>query len=610
MTQPLPDTPMEGDLLDGRYQLGVTLGTGGMATVRSAYDKVLQREVAIKLLRADLANDSSFKSRFKREAVAVGGLNHPNIVGVYDSGANSELGDSKLIPYIVMEKVDGLTIKDFLLSNPVFDIEKTIGIMDGLLSALAYSHDKNIVHRDVKPGNIMVTNAGVVKVMDFGIARVIDSEATLTKTSDVLGTAQYLSPEQARGDVVDHRADLYAAGCVLYEMLCASPPFVGESAISVAYQHVREDPIAPSVRAGEDAVAQNPEFWQAIDFVVLKALAKHPAERYQTAAQMQNDLAHIAQGEYSYFADIIKTKTPEDQNKKNWLIGLGAMLAVGLIVALIAATFLLPTNKEAQVDVVKAKTTSVPAVVGLDLQDGSNLLETFNLKVGEVTWEFSEAYDKNKILAQTPEENTIIEEQTTVDLVVSSGSNLVEVPDLTGKTLEEASQILFDLGLEYEQDVVESELAPGLVVESNPSVGQDVKIGSIVGLTISGGLVDVPNIIGQNVEEAREKLRKAGFEVEIILDPGSQKPAGEVLSQNPDDQTQLATGSIVYITVSSRKDNTRPSTPTPTATNSSPVPTTPPTTTPPKPTTPVPSTPPTTPVDEEDGGGEENVVSP
>ena len=300
-------------LLGGRYELDGVVGRGGMAEVYRARDIRLDRIVAIKTLRADLARDQIFQARFRREAQSAASLNHPSIVAVYDTGEDMATGVP--VPYIVMEYVDGRTVRDLLQEGHRLLPERSLEIIDGVLRALEYSHQAGIVHRDIKPGNVMVTRNGDIKVMDFGIARAMsDAQATMTQTAQVIGTAQYLSPEQARGERVDARSDLYSAGCLLYELLTGRPPFTGDSPVAIAYQHVRENPVPPS-RVDPDVPA-----WA--DAIVLKAMAKSPADRYQTAADMRADLQRAASG-----MPVSAPPTRLDNYPRTQRMGTGAMMA-------------------------------------------------------------------------------------------------------------------------------------------------------------------------------------------------------------------------------------------------------------------------------------------
>src|SRR5919199_544427 len=284
----MDDMTAQARTLGGRYQVGELLGYGGMAEVHRGRDLRLGRDVAIKTLRSDLARDDTFQLRFRREAQNAAALNHPAIVAVYDTG--EEHGPSgEELPYIVMEFVNGRTLKEILNAEGRLMPRRALEITADICAALDFSHRHQIIHRDIKPGNVMLTQTGQVKVMDFGIARALASGvATMTQTSAVIGTAQYLSPEQARGEAVDARSDVYATGCVLYELLTGHPPFVGDNPVSVAYQHVREDPRPPS--------ESNPDVPPQVDAVVLKALAKNPANRYQSAGEMRADLLRAAAG--------------------------------------------------------------------------------------------------------------------------------------------------------------------------------------------------------------------------------------------------------------------------------------------------------------------------
>ena len=274
-------------LLGGRYELDGIVGRGGMAEVFRARDIRLDRIVGVKTLRDDLARDQTFQARFRREAQSAASLNHPSIVAVYDTG--EDMVGNTPVPYIVMEFVDGRTLRDLLRDDRRLLPERAAEITDGVLRALDYSHRNGIVHRDIKPGNVMLTRSGDVKVMDFGIARAVsDAQATMTQTAQVIGTAQYLSPEQARGERVDARSDLYSAGCLLYELLTGRPPFTGDSPVAIAYQHVREAPVPPS--------RIDPELPAWCDAIVLKAMEKDPADRYQSAGEMRNDIQRALSG--------------------------------------------------------------------------------------------------------------------------------------------------------------------------------------------------------------------------------------------------------------------------------------------------------------------------
>ncbi|HUW17476.1 MAG TPA: Stk1 family PASTA domain-containing Ser/Thr kinase, partial [Actinomycetes bacterium] len=420
-----PGGPAQRTLGD-RYQLGEVLGQGGMAEVRKGLDTRLNRPVAVKMLRSDLARDHVFQSRFRREAQSAASLNAPSIVAVYDTGEDTL--DGARVPYIVMEYVEGQTLRDLLRSGQRLLPSRALEIMDGVLAALDYSHRHGIVHRDVKPANVMLTPAGQVKVMDFGIARAVeDSAATMTQTANVLGTAQYLSPEQARGETVDARSDIYSAGCLLYELLTGRPPFQGESPVAVAYQHVREMPIAPSVQTADiDA---------GVDAIVMKALAKNPENRYQSAAEMRDDIRRselgttvaappvMAELVTQPIAAIAAAPARDDSKRRTGTyvaLGLAAVAVLALFGFAAWALFGGSGNK-----------VRVPDVRQLPLAEATQLLEEKGLIVGQITPQANEA-DKDTVLAQNPLPQAELEEGGAVDLTVSSGPEQVEVPTLVG----------------------------------------------------------------------------------------------------------------------------------------------------------------------------------
>src|SRR3954470_23437490 len=291
-------------LVGDRYELGELIGYGGMAEVHRGRDSRLNREVAIKVLRADLARDPSFINRFRREAHSAAGLNHPAIVAVYDTGEDA-MPDGNAVPFIVMEFVQGRTLRDILKSEGRLPGRRAMEITADVCNALDFSHRNGIIHRDIRPANVMITPAGAVKVMDFGIARAVaDNSATVTQTANVIGTAQYLSPEQARGEQVDARSDVYSTGCLLYELVTGVPPFQGDSPVAVAYQHVRENPVMPSAR--------NPDVPRVVDSIVMKALAKNQLNRYQSAGDMRQDLQR-ALADQPVLAEAIMTDAERTQ---------------------------------------------------------------------------------------------------------------------------------------------------------------------------------------------------------------------------------------------------------------------------------------------------------
>jgi len=533
------DTSAGPRLLAGRYQIGELLGRGGMADVHLGLDARLGRKVAIKLLKPSLANDPAFRTRFRQEAQAAARMAHPSIVRVFDAGeeiARDSSGRELQVPFIVMEHVEGKLLKDLVAQGPM-PAEQAIQIVSGILTALEYSHRAGVVHRDIKPGNVMVATNGQVKVMDFGIARAIsDSSATIAQTSAILGTAQYFSPEQARGEAVDARTDLYSTGVVLYELLTGRPPFKGETAVATAYQHVSEAPVPPS--------HLNPAVTPALDAVVLHALAKDRFERFQTAAEFAQDLEAAGAGkvlERQPMADDFSSalfgvnpsssaasetvlrrlatdddgddRVPRTQSRPPvaWIWGGIAMF----IVILVGAGFWI-FSLQGQELVSGSAAIEVPELVGLDIDEASELLTDAELKYAQTTQSSEDPdFPEGTILDQTPVAGTKVGPGTTVRLVVSSGQPLVTVPNLAFQDQGAAQAKLEELGLVYGTTTVSHSpnvpngVVMGFSVEGSPDVltaATEVPGGSTINLIVSDGLVEVPDVKGQTVVAAKGLL--------------------------------------------------------------------------------------------------------
>lgn len=560
--------------LGDRYELGVTLGRGGMAEVFEGQDLRLNRRVAVKVLRPDLARDTSFQGRFRREAQAAASLNDPNIVAVYDTGEDilEGEGEHSLVPYIVMEYVDGHTLRELMSSGRRFLPERSLEIMDGVLGALDYSHAHGIIHRDIKPGNVMLAKNGDVKVMDFGIARAVaDAHATMTQANAVMGTAQYLSPEQARGEVVDARSDLYSAGCLLYELLTGRPPFQGENAVSVAYQHVSETPVPPS--------QIDPAVPPALDGLVMKALAKNPADRYQTANEFRADVQRAMAGtlvnrpnpvmQASAPAAAATTATmppvsvgqqpPDASGKRSpWAwIGIGVLVIAVAVVALLVGRSLFGGSSGPKV--------TVPDIVGMDIDQAQRTLEAQGLKLGAQTPQTSDQ-PEDTVLAQDPSADTQLAQGEAVTVTVSAGKQQTQVPALEGMTsLDAVKTALKDAKLELGSvRQVTSSQPEGIVLSQNPKAFTTVDVGTKVDIEVSTGVVEVPDVTGFTQSAATSALTKAGLDVSVVTSQSDQ-PAGLVISQTPTGGTQVKKGTSVTITVSSGAPTPVP-TPTPTPT--------------------------------------------
>ena len=512
--------------LGGRYQLGPMIGTGGMADVYLAEDLRLHREVAIKILRSDLARDPAFVTRFNKEALAVAALNHPGIVAVYDSG--QEKTTSGVMPYIVMEYVEGKTLRELLHDGDRLLFDRAIEIVEGILNALSYSHKSGIVHRDIKPGNIMITESGAVKVMDFGIARALaDAGATLTSTWNIVGTAQYLSPEQATGGQADLRSDLYSVGCLFYELISGQPPFSGETPVAIAYQHVSA-PLIPvtSLTTGLDP---------AIDSFFEVALAKSPENRYQNAASMLKDLKRLSRGER------ITAKIPTQRSvnpRRRLLIATSLVLLIGL------GGFLAfrPSGP--------AEIVTLPNVVGLTESEARAQLANFTITIQRAP---DPRIPKDRVASQLPLATVQVNKGSAVTLTLSDGPGDAIVPiDIIGKPLEEARAILASAGLRVSKTVaVASEEQPGIVLKVSPDAGSTVEAGSGVTLEIASGNVQVPNLVGKSEIEAKTLLTQAGFLVKTATAFDANQPLGIVLAQAPAGGETKIIGSSVTITINS-----------------------------------------------------------
>jgi eukaryotic-like serine/threonine-protein kinase len=551
-------------LLGDRYELEGVVGRGGMAEVYRARDIRLDRVVAIKTLRADLAQDQIFQARFRREAQSAASLNHPSIVAVYDTGEDRSTGVP--VPYIVMEFVDGQTVRDLMIEGHRLTPERTLEIINGVLRALEYSHQAGIVHRDIKPGNVMVTRNGDIKVMDFGIARAMnDSQATMTQTAQVIGTAQYLSPEQARGERVDARSDLYSTGCLMYELLTGRPPFQGDSPVAIAYQHVRENPVPPT--------QLDPELPRWADAIVLKAMAKAPGDRYQSAAEMAADVQRAASGmqvaampppatRMDYYgggypdatqrmgatgqmmSGQTSTIPPYQQgggyddydrgyggyDRRGgarrwvpWLIG-----ALVVVAAIVVAVMMLSSN---------GKSYFVPQVDGLSQQKAVQMIKTAGF-VPSVQDKTSSSVPKGDVIDTTPANGSSAPKGSTVTVDVSSGQGKVQVPQIQpGEPESQAQTALQQAGLQAQIIQDQSSTQPqGTIDHTSPQPGTQVTQGSFVKLYVSGGGATVQSYVGDPVGVAQQKLQQAGFTVKTIFqasNSGAFVSPGTVWNQNP-----------------------------------------------------------------------------
>jgi serine/threonine protein kinase len=541
--------PDERPLLGDRYEVGDVIGYGGMAEVHRGRDIRLGRDVAIKLLRADLGRDPAFEGRFRREAQSAASLNSPSIVAVYDTGEGVIAGTST--PYIVMEYVDGQTLRDLLATEGRLLPQRALEITAAICVALEQAHAAGIVHRDIKPGNVMLTASGDVKVMDFGIARALTaSSATMTQTAAVVGTAHYLSPEQARGEHVDARSDVYSTGCLLYELLTGAPPFTGETAVAVAYQHVREDPTPPS-SVESDVPA-------AVDAIVLVAMSKNPVNRYASAADMRADIERAIAGRPVHATPVMRNEDtlmqsvppttvlmrepPKRRRGVAYFLLAVATLGVFVVALLAARTLLGSTTAD----------LNTPNVLHQTLADARSTLIGQGLVVGTITRRYTGQDNSNEVIGQNPPAGILLRKGQSVDLTVSRGVRIVSVPEgLIGQTLTGAKAALLAAGLQVGPIVPRnSSVPPNQVLGSKPAAGISLPANSKVTLIVSNSRVEVPNVVGSDAATATAILQEAGFNPvfrrSAVFTPGQ---VGKVVSQTPANPAFASTGSkvIIYI---------------------------------------------------------------
>jgi beta-lactam-binding protein with PASTA domain/predicted Ser/Thr protein kinase len=503
----------------GRYEVEAPLGSGGMAEVWRGHDRVLNRTVAIKTLLPQFARDASFVDRFRREAQAAARLNHHGIVSVYDSGTD---GDT---PYIVMQFIEGRTLADFLGSGKTLPPMHAAKIAQEIAEALGVAHAHGVIHRDIKPANVMITREGKVLVMDFGIARMISGPETAPQTSAVLGTASYLSPEQAQGHSVDARSDIYALGVVLYEMLTGRPPFTGDSPMAIAYKQVNATPPTPS--------AANQEVPPELDAVVMRALSKNPANRYQTGQEFADDLERARTGGQVMATPLLpaggeatqvisrpqptSVLPPQEEDRgssrKAWV---GALLAI-LIMALLAAGAYLAITM--LTDDGGGEFVAVPDLTGLTRAEAEERLERAGLVVGDITRRRTDRVPPGQVLEQAPLPDRQVEEGSAVDLVLSAPPRPVDVPSLQGLTLEAAQAELEAAGLVLGEVTEEnSETVPeDRIISQFPTAGEEVPPDTPVDVVVSAGrsVVIVPDVLCRSYASAKAELEGLGLRVEL-----------------------------------------------------------------------------------------------
>lgn len=556
--------------LGDRYDIGQVVGRGGMAEVYEGTDRRLNRRVAIKVLRPDLARDPMFQERFRREAQSAAGLNHPNIVAIYDTGEDvlNDGVSQVTIPYIVMEYVDGTTLRQTLQRGPRIMPERSLEICAGILAALDYAHRHGIVHRDIKPANVMLNAHGDAKVMDFGIARAMSDAATsVTTTSAVMGTAQYLSPEQARGELVDARSDIYSTGCLLYELLTGTTPFTGESPVSIAYQHVNELPTPPS--------QLDPSISATLDAIVLHALAKQADARYQTAAEMRADVERAMAGMpimattsgatavLPVYQDApveelvpLHAQEPVKKNTLKWIAtGVATMAAAGLLFFAGSTLFGSGINK-----------VTVPNLTTKTVAEATTSLENVQLVLGVETPKNDDNAPKGTIISQDPAAGELLEQGQKVNITVSNGKEQVAIPELVDLESTDAATTALEtarlvLGRVTPRD---SDKPEGTVIAQSPKAGETVDVGTKINIVVSSGNVPVPDLLGMDQIAATNALSKLGFLLAInpVAITDGTVPAGTVVRQDPSADSMVLKGSKITLTLSKLPDVTPTASPT------------------------------------------------
>jgi eukaryotic-like serine/threonine-protein kinase len=597
-------TNMPLSLANGRYQLNQLIGRGGMAQVYVAQDTRLGRIVAVKIMRSDLANDEIFLKRFRREAHAVAQMNNVNIVNIYDSGEETftdEDGTTECVPYIVMEYVKGQTLRDILKANGALSQRDSEQVMLGVLNALDYSHRMGVIHRDIKPGNIMISDQGIVKVMDFGIARALDdSAATMTQSQGVVGTAQYLSPEQARGESVDMRSDLYSAGCVLYEMLTGRAPFNGDSAVAIAYQHVSEVATPPST-----IVPGLPKMWNQI---CAKAMAKDRQNRYSTAAEFRNDILTYMNGgvpvaaAFNPLTDLsnmkqrkqadeaaatealnpvettatqafdpltgtfgaptsptatattasrVAQREAEDKKRKkkrNIIIGSVVGGLVVLMAALGIGYGIMHKNKVEMVTVPTFTSTTTEDLAREKLTEAG-----LKMKVEKDT---NSSEPAGTLTNQSPKGGKKAAKGSTVKVWFSTGPQSVQVPDVKGKSQEEARAILTKAGFKVSTSTKtedSGDVAKNQVTRTDPAAGTAATKNTLLTLYISSGMTKLPDVTGQPQDQAVNSLTGAHFNVVVKAETSDTVDEGRVTRTDPGAGATVPQQSTVTVYVSQGK---------------------------------------------------------
>lgn len=557
---------LEGKILGNRYEIIEKIGNGGMATVYKSKDRVLNRYVAVKILRDEFTTDEEFIKRFRIEAQSAASLTHPNIVSIFDVGNEGSLY------YIVMELIKGKTLKEIITEeNGPLPWKWSLNVVTQIASALETAHKNNIVHRDIKPHNIIITEDGIAKVTDFGIAKAV-SNSTITAFGTTIGSVHYFSPEHARGGYTDAKSDLYSLGVVMYEMLTGRVPFDADTPVSVALKHMQEKPIEPK--------ELNENIPQVVNDIIMKAMQKDVNLRYQSATEMLKDLnaalknpddnvVHIKSNLNAATQRIstqeiaeAERKAKEANNPKNgkksnkFIEFVKKHKALSFVIGAILLFFIAFGTTMGVMEIVNPKDVQIPDLVNKTQDEAEQIVKDLKLKLVVKSEEYNENVEEGKIISQDPayQENYTIKEHSEISVVVSKGTETVEVPDVVGKTREEAEKLLKDAGLVAEiTEENDEKVEAGIVLSQDIEDGETVNKGSTVKLVVSKGSgivnVEVPSLVGKTEQEARNLLTEAGLKVNVVNDEDESKNDGVVLRQSRDAGTEVQEGTTITITV-------------------------------------------------------------
>lgn len=557
---------LEGKILGNRYEIIEKIGNGGMATVYKSKDRVLNRYVAVKILRDEFTTDEEFIKRFRIEAQSAASLTHPNIVSIFDVGNEGSLY------YIVMELIKGKTLKEIITEEKgPLPWKWSLNVVTQIASALETAHKNNIVHRDIKPHNIIITEDGIAKVTDFGIAKAV-SNSTITAFGTTIGSVHYFSPEHARGGYTDAKSDLYSLGVVMYEMLTGRVPFDADTPVSVALKHMQEEPIEPK--------ELNENIPQVVNDIIMKAMQKDVNLRYQSATEMLKDLNAALKNPDDNFVHIgsnvgaatqristqeiaeAERKAKEANNPKNgkktnkFIEFLKKHKALSFVIGAIILFFVAFGTTMGIVELVNPKDVQIPDLVNKTQDEAEQIVKDLKLKLVVKSEEYNENVEEGKIISQDPayQENYTVKEHSEISVVISKGTETVEVPDVVGKTREEAEKLLKDAGLVAEiTEENDEKVEAGIVLSQDIEDGEIVNKGSTVKLVVSKGSgivnVEVPSLVGKTEQEARNLLTEAGLKVNVVNDEDESKNDGVVLRQSRDAGTEVQEGTTITITV-------------------------------------------------------------